>query len=1257
MSKYVCLLFILCLCRLAAQKPELVIQHEGHVSAVQHVCFSADEQQALSAGKDNRMVLWDLTSKKAVRFIQLDTTPVFICYGSNDQTAIALLAGKGLSAWNLNNGQQLWRVQVGQYQSVEQRKDSLYLHHLDKTSSCWDLKTGKKFWQKSLRVQKTPPPDLPPGLKAKLDSLNKEFSYKITFSRDGRLAVVAIGKPSEIWMTTPGQAPGILGYGGLLVWDLQKDEQPFPVVDLPLIINAVAISADGKRCLSASDDRTVRYWDLSTGKELIRMQREPGRETRITFTSDFRRVAISRFDDQLKIFDIASRSNLVSHPSILAANTIQFNAKDSELIVAGREGPFLQLSAETLNTIQKIERHPYMDVVHSLCISPDGKHLLLGSANNSRVFDYSSGSILKKDIIRLIQNEQKEIIGFETRGEKIYVARFIDDFSQANENDKLVYLQNPNAVSIWNLQEGRLEQMLQPYSSKRAITSMVTTFSPNGSFALAKIQKKWMAWDTQTGNLIRNTSGSEFFNAIHFDDQGSHALSILPDGHLNIWNLEKGEIEKNFNGLGQALAAAFNSSGEKGIILEENGTIREWNANSGAPLRQIKATKTQDVLELRYTPDENFVLVISQNATEIWNLTTGKLILRLSQREKVAFDSDVFWDGHTYDQVNSFEFLPDGKTAVSTTYGGIIQFWDFRSGKEICTLHFLGQKDWAITTPVGLFDASDGAMEEMYFRLGTEVIEIEQLKERYFEPGLLQKLLGFTSGDLRPVDELNQLALHPKITKTTIAGDRVKVQLQVRNGGIGKVALLLNGKIELESNVNPGYKSSFEVDLSRFDQFFLPGTANRLSLRVYNMEGWLKGQPYVFLYDPVSAKGTSTNSPLVPLQTKTDAKLDSINLYALVIGTSKYRGEKLNLKYPDKDAIAFAQALRLTGAPLFGKNMEIKLLTTQNGPAPRKAVVAKAFAEIAAKSDPNDILLVYLSGHGITYPANSEKGQFYYLTTDILGDKLDDPAILRTQAIAQDTLQAWIRKVKALKRILILDACNSGQVVQNLQTGEKALNSDQRRALERMNDRSGMFVLAGSAADKSSYEATRFGHGLLTYSLLNNMPFVAASNNTFIDVAKLFSNAIEEVPRLALDIGKVQKPELIATESFDIGIIDSKVPFVIPQTLPVFVRTVFMESQQNKDVQRLSKAVNTYLYQLASTSQPNLVYLDVEEFTSEHFYLGGQYQVSGNTLSGNATLYQKDKVLATFPFSGPKDQLKTLVDQITSKAFESIRNR
>jgi uncharacterized caspase-like protein len=47
-----------------------------------------------------------------------------------------------------------------------------------------------------------------------------------------------------------------------------------------------------------------------------------------------------------------------------------------------------------------------------------------------------------------------------------------------------------------------------------------------------------------------------------------------------------------------------------------------------------------------------------------------------------------------------------------------------------------------------------------------------------------------------------------------------------------------------------------------------------------------------------------------------------------------------------------------------------------------KTNIAKAFADIAAKATPADVLVVYFSGHGLAY-GDAEKAQFYYLTKDI----------------------------------------------------------------------------------------------------------------------------------------------------------------------------------------------------------------------------------------------------------------------------------
>ncbi len=555
---------------------------------------------------------------------------------------------------------------------------------------------------------------------------------------------------------------------------------------------------------------------------------------------------------------------------------------------------------------------------------------------------------------------------------------------------------------------------------------------------------------------------------------------------------------------------------------------------------------------------------------------------------------------------------------------------------------------WAVTTPSGLFDASPEMMENLHYSLGMEVIELGQLKSRYYEPYLLQKIMGIMPGGLRPVDELNNVPLYPEVLEASIKDDLLKVRLKPRSGGIGKVALELDGS-ELVPDANPARQADFQLDLKPYLGYFSPTKPNHLSLKLYNEKGWLESQSYKLehTYDGVSPKDGGDTAPARRgLNTQSDAILEKIHFYALVVGTSKYRDEKLNLKYPEKDAAIFADALRKSAGKLFKERVSVKLLSTASEPWPRKAEIRKALQEFGAKAGPDDILLVYFSGHGITYPPVSEAGQFYYLTTDIQGDNLQDEAILKTQAVAQDSLMEWVRQVKARKRILIYDACNSGSVVSHFEAGAKDLNTDQRRALERMKDRTGMYVLAGSAADKSSYEASNYGHGLLTYSLINGMLSVAAKRNNLVELGDLFAFVEDDVERLAKNINREQRPEVIKAESYAIGIIDRNTDIKMPTELPVFVRVTMIDGKKNKDLIGLSKALNSELERISSEKTPAMVFWDVESYAGKYYYLGGQYQSEEGKVTGNASLYLNDTELKRFPFSGTANSLSQLAKDL-----------
>jgi WD40 repeat protein len=57
--------------------------------------------------------------------------------------------------------------------------------------------------------------------------------------------------------------------GTLKVWDLKSGAVLRHLTGHTNGVNAVAVTPDGKRAVSASDDRTLRMWDLETGAALL----------------------------------------------------------------------------------------------------------------------------------------------------------------------------------------------------------------------------------------------------------------------------------------------------------------------------------------------------------------------------------------------------------------------------------------------------------------------------------------------------------------------------------------------------------------------------------------------------------------------------------------------------------------------------------------------------------------------------------------------------------------------------------------------------------------------------------------------------------------------------------------------------------------------------------------------------------------------------------------------------------------------------
>jgi WD40 repeat protein len=102
-------------------------------------------------------------------------------------------------------------------------------------------------------------------------------------------------------------------------------------------VNAVAVTPDGKRAVSASWDRTLRVWDLDSGQPIATLTGHEDSVNAVAVTPDGKRVVSASWDRTLRVWDLDSGTCLavVAMDGALRAVAV---APDGETIVAGDAG-------------------------------------------------------------------------------------------------------------------------------------------------------------------------------------------------------------------------------------------------------------------------------------------------------------------------------------------------------------------------------------------------------------------------------------------------------------------------------------------------------------------------------------------------------------------------------------------------------------------------------------------------------------------------------------------------------------------------------------------------------------------------------------------------------------------------------------------------------------------------------------------------------------------------------------------------------
>jgi len=155
-------------------------------------------------------------------------------------------------------------------------------------------------------------------------------------------------------------------------------------------VHGVAISSDGQRIVSGSKDGMVKVWDGATGREQATLDGHAGAVLSVAISADGRHIVAGHVFSTTKIWDAQAgqeRLTLEGEPGSVTGVAI---SADGQRIITANCGTVKVWDAQTGR--QKLSLEGHGDLVYSVAISPDGKRIVSGSFDREvKVWNAATG--------------------------------------------------------------------------------------------------------------------------------------------------------------------------------------------------------------------------------------------------------------------------------------------------------------------------------------------------------------------------------------------------------------------------------------------------------------------------------------------------------------------------------------------------------------------------------------------------------------------------------------------------------------------------------------------------------------------------------------------------------------------------------------------------------------------------------------------------------------------------------------------------